>query len=176
MNRPENNEFASYYLPFVSAVPDGDIISVLNQQLENTRLMLKDITEEQGQFRYGTEKWSIKEVVGHMTDTERIMAYRLLCIARGEAVSLPGFDEKQYVENANFNEQSLEQLLDHFAKVRQTTTLLLESLSPDALVRRGLANNTEVTVRGVAYIIAGHAMHHSKIIQERYLESNDFPV
>jgi hypothetical protein len=176
MNRPEKDEFASYYLPYVNAVPEGDIISVLSQQLESTKLLLKNITEEQGKFRYGPDKWTVKEVVGHMTDTERIMAYRLLCIARGETVSLPGFDENQYVEHASFNEQSLEQLLEDFAIVRQSTLALMKSFSADVWMRRGLANNTEVTVRGTAYIIAGHAIHHSRIIKERYLESKDFPA
>jgi hypothetical protein len=110
-----------------------------------------------------------------MTDTERIMAYRLMCTARGETVSLPGFDESQYVANASFNDQTFEQLLEHFSIVRESTLVLMKSLSDDAWLRKGLANNTDVTVRGIAYIIAGHALHHCRIIKERYLESEEFP-
>jgi hypothetical protein len=175
INRPEKDEFAPYYLPYVNSVPEGDIISILTKQLEDTKLLLKEVTEEQGTFRYAPGKWSIKEVVGHMTDTERIMAYRLMSIARGETVSLPGFDESLYVANSSFNDQSFEQLLEHFSVVRESTLVLLQSLNADAWLRTGLANNTGVSVRGVAYIIAGHAMHHCKIIKERYLESKDFP-
>jgi hypothetical protein len=175
INRPEKDEYAPYYLPYVNAVPEGDIISILTKQLEDTKLLLKEVTEEQGKFHYAPGKWSIKEVVGHMTDTERIMAYRLMSIARGETVSLPGFDESLYVANSSFNDQAFEQLLEHFSVVRDSTLVLLQSLNEDAWLRKGLANNTGVTVRGIAYIIAGHAMHHCKIIKERYLESKDFP-
>lgn len=175
INRPEKDEFATYYLPYVNLVPEGDLVEVLNQQLEDTKFLLKDVTEDQGEFRYAPGKWTIKEVVGHMTDTERIMQYRLLCIARGEKVSLPGFDETMYVENATFNDQSFEQLLNQFSVVRQSTLVLMQNLDADAWIRRGLANNTEVTVRGVAYIIAGHAIHHCRIIKDRYLQSKDFP-
>lgn len=175
INRPEKDEFASYYLPYVNSVPEGDIVSILTKQLEDTKLLLKDVSEEQGKFRYAHDKWSIKEVVGHMTDTERIMAYRLMSIARGETVSLPGFDESQYVANASFNDQSFEQLLEHFSAVRESTSVLMKSLNNEAWIRKGLANNTEVSVRGIAYIIAGHAIHHCQIIKERYLESQEFP-
>ena len=175
INRPEKDEFAPYYLPYVNSVPEGDIFSTLTKQLEDTVLLLKNVTEEQGKFRYAPGKWSIKEVIGHMTDTERIMAYRLMCIARGETVSLPGFDESQYVANSSFNDQSFEQLLEHFSAVRKSTIVLMKSLNDDAWLRKGLANNTGVTVRGIAYIIAGHAMHHCQIIKERYLESKEFP-
>lgn len=176
LKRPANDEFAPYYLPYMKAVPEGDIISTLGQQLEDTKLLLKNVSEEQGLFRYGEGKWSIKEVIGHMTDTERVMAYRLLCIARGETVSLPGFDEKQYTAHATFNEQSMEELIDHFSIVRESTLALMKSFDDASWKRKGLANNTEVTVRGVAYIIAGHAIHHCQIIKERYLQSKDFPV
>lgn len=176
IKRPANDEFSSYYLPYVNSVPEGDIVSILGQQLEDTKLLLESVSEEQGQFRYGEGKWSIKEVIGHMTDTEQIMAYRLLCIARGETVSLPGFDEKQYVAHATFNDQSMEELINHFSIIRKSTLALMASFDDASWLRKGLANNTEVTVRGVAYIIAGHAMHHCQIIKARYLQSNDFPA
>lgn len=175
INRPEKEEYAPYYLPYVNAVPEGDIMAILTKQLEDTKHLLRNVTDEQGEFRYASGKWTIKEVVGHMIDTERIMAYRLLCIARGETVSLPGFDESLYVANSSFNGQSFEQLLEHFSVVRKSTLLLMNSINADAWLREGLANNTGMSARAVAFIIAGHAMHHCRIIKERYLESKDFP-
>ncbi len=175
INRPEKDEFAPYYLTYVNSVPEGDIISILSQQMEDTMLLLNDVSEEQGQFHYAPGKWSLKEVIGHITDTERIMAYRLLCIARGETLSLPGFDENKYVAHASFNQQPIEQLLANLSVVRQSTILLLKSLAAESYTRKGLANNVEMTVRALAYIIAGHALHHCQIINERYIHSNDFP-
>jgi hypothetical protein len=175
VNRPEKDEFAPYYLPYVNSVPEGDILSILKQQLEDTIHLVKNVSDEQGQFCYAPGKWSLKEVVGHMTDTEQIMAYRLLCIARGETVSLPGFDENRYVAHASFNKQPIEQLLANLSVVRQSTILLLNSLDAESYIRKGLANKVEVTVRALAYIIAGHALHHCQIINERYIHSNDFP-
>lgn len=175
-NRPEKEEFSPFYFAYVSLIPDGNIISILNKQIEDITLLLTNISEEQGQFRYAPEKWSLKEVIGHMIDTERIMAYRLLCISRGEQLSLPGFDEKMYVANASFHHHPIKQIQEHLSIVWESTVVLLESLDAEAWIRRGWANNSEVTVRALAYIIAGHTMHHFNIIKERYLNSNNFPV
>lgn len=175
-SRPEIDEFSPFYFTYVSLISDGNIVSILNNQLEDITLLLTNITEEQGQFRYAPEKWSLKEVIGHMIDTERIMAYRLLCISRGEKASLPGFDEKMYAVNASFHHQPVKQLQEHLKIVRESTVALLESLDAESWIRKGWANNSEVTVRALAYIIAGHAMHHFNIIKERYINSNDFPV
>lgn len=176
INRPGNNEFAPYYLKYVNSVPEGSITDTLSRQLEETVLLLKGVTEEQGQFRYASGKWTLKEVAGHLIDTERVMAYRLLCVARGESASLPGFDENKYVANASFHHQLMEQLVCHFAAVRQSTLLLLDSLDDEAWLRKGNANNFEVTVRALAYIIAGHERHHCRILKERYMNSDDFPI
>ncbi|WP_028401254.1 DinB family protein [Ectobacillus panaciterrae] len=170
--RPEISEYAPYYSTYVNLVPDGDILHILNQQIKETIILLKDTSDAQGQFRYAPDKWSLKEVIGHIADTERIMGYRLLCIARGETVSLPGYDDKMYVLRASFDKQSMQDLLENLAVVRQSTLHLLKSLDLEAWLRRGTANNSEVTVRALVSIIAGHELHHRQIIKERYISSD----
>jgi uncharacterized damage-inducible protein DinB len=166
---PATYEYADYYASYVKLVPQGDIIEILRDQMKETVSLLSTLTEPQSEYRYASGKWSIKEVIGHITDTERIMSYRLLSIARGERASLPGYDENEYVAKANFDKQSLKDLLDHFACVRQSTIHLIKSLSDESLSRRGTANNSEVTAKALITIMAGHELHHRKIIQERYL-------
>jgi uncharacterized damage-inducible protein DinB len=171
-NTPMNYEYAAYYKNYVKLVPAGNIIQILDQQIKDTISLLKGLDEKQSESRYAPGKWSIKEVIGHLTDTERIMSYRLLCIARGETVSLPGFDENAYVEEADFDKQSLEDLLNHFESVRKSTVYLLKSLNDVALTRKGVANQSEVTALALITIITGHELHHRNILKERYLEIN----
>jgi uncharacterized damage-inducible protein DinB len=166
---PSAYEYADYYASYVKLVPQGDIIRILRDQMKETVALLSTLSEPQSEYRYAAGKWSIKEVIGHITDTERIMSYRLLSIARGEKASLPGYDENEYVAKADFDNQSLKDLMDHFACVRQSTIHLIKSLSDESLSRRGTANNSEVTARALITIMAGHELHHRKIIQERYL-------
>jgi uncharacterized damage-inducible protein DinB len=175
-NRPEKGEYNNYYTAYVNLVPNGDIFLILDKQIQDTVNLCKDISDNQGLFRYAPNKWSFKEVIGHMTDTERIMSYRLLCIARGEKESLPGFDENVYVNKGSFDKQSIHDLLESLTIVRQSTLHLLKSLDDQALLRQGSANNSEVTVRALAYIIAGHELHHRQILKERYISSPDFPT
>jgi uncharacterized damage-inducible protein DinB len=172
LSKPGKNEFPPYYKEYVNNVPDGDLLQILDVQLQETTNLLKDLSEEQARFRYAPEKWTIKEVLGHITDTERIMCYRLLSIGRGEQEMLPGYNDDQYVKRANFNRFSLQELLHHQSLVRQSTILLLSSMDEEALLQRGKANGAEVTVRAIAYIIAGHEIHHRRLIRERYLSSN----
>jgi hypothetical protein len=167
--RPSSTEYNDYYSSYVESVPDGDIVHILNEQINETHNLLQDISNTQGQFRYAPGKWSLKEVVGHITDTERIMGYRLLSIARGDSTPLPGYDENVYVENAVFDNQSMDKLLKNLNAVRQSTIHLLQSLETDTWARQGTANYSQVTVRALAYIIAGHELHHRKFIKERYL-------
>jgi uncharacterized damage-inducible protein DinB len=173
--RPEENEYAPYYTSYIKLIPEGDIAEVLNEQLKNTLTTFRKLNDEQSLFRYTPDKWSIKEVLGHIADTERIMAYRLLCIARGDSAALPGFNENQYVSSARFDDLPLADLLDNFVAVRHSTLQLMKGLDERAWSRRGNANGVEVTVRAIAYIIAGHELHHRNIVQERYLQSSSFP-
>lgn len=171
----EKNEYAPYYSTYVELVSDGDFIQTLVQQMEETIALLKDISDHQAHFRYAPEKWSLKEVIGHIADTERIMSFRLVSIARGETVALPGYNDNEYVQNASFNKQSVEDLLQNLYIVRQSTIHLIKSLSSEDLLRRGTANNSEVTVRALIAIIAGHELHHRNIIRERYFSSGAYP-
>jgi uncharacterized damage-inducible protein DinB len=173
-HRPDVNEYIEYYRRYVESVPEGDIRQTLKTEIQMTADTIHKLSEEQGLFRYAPDKWSIKEVLGHMADTEQIMAYRILSIARGESVSLPGFNENSYVETASFNRQSIGELLDRLLAVREATVHLLNGLNEDSLVRKGTANGTQVSARSVAWIIAGHEIHHRTIIRERYIGSVDF--
>ncbi|PFG05355.1 DinB family protein [Bacillus sp. es.034] len=169
ISKPETNEYPPYYKGYVNNVPDGDLLQILDEQHKETKKLLMDLSEEKAEYQYAPGKWTIKEVIGHITDTERIMCYRLLSIARGEKGMLPGYNDDDYVKRGQFNCFSLSDLLHHQALVRQHTILLLSSMDEEALRQRGNANGSEVTARAIAYIIAGHEMHHRRIIKDRYL-------
>lgn len=173
--RPEKIDFAPHYEPYVNLVPDGDILDILKKGREQTCRLLKGLNEEQASFRYQEGKWSIKEVIGHLADTERYLSYRLFCIARGEQVLLPSHDEERFVRNGGFSRLPLSRLLEDFRTVRESTLSLLEILPEEAWNRKGNAAGYPTTVRALAYIIAGHEIHHGDIIRKRYLESPFFP-
>ncbi|HYH83843.1 MAG TPA: DinB family protein [Pyrinomonadaceae bacterium] len=167
--RPEANEYNPYYEKYISLVPDADVVETLERQIEGTLALLRDVTEERAGHRYEPGKWSIKQVVGHMVDAERIFAYRALAIARGDKKPLPGMDPDEYMTVANFDARTLASLRDEFADVRRASVHLFRALDADAWARRGVASESEVTVRALAHIIAGHETHHVRILRERYL-------
>ena len=167
--RPQPSEHAAYFSRYIDLVPEDDILAAVEAQGKEMASLLAGIGEEKSAFRYAPEKWSIKQLLGHVTDTERIFGYRLLAIARGEAKSLPGFDENDYVRNASFDEQPFAELVAGFANVRQATLSLLRGLSAEAWTRNGKANDNPTTPRAIAYMIAGHARHHLRVLRERYL-------
>ncbi len=167
--KPEANEYASYYEKYVSLVPDADVVETLRRQLEDTLALLGGITEERAAHRYEPGKWSVKQLVGHIVDAERIFAYRALAIARGEQQSLPGMDQDEYMAGVDFDARTLADLADELAHVRRANVLMFRALSADAWARRGTASDNEVTVRALAHIIAGHEKHHVNILRERYL-------
>ena len=167
--RPEKNEYAPYYDRYVSLIPDADVVATLERQIEDTIALLRGVGEERAGHRYEPGKWSIKQVVGHMIDTERIFAYRALAIARGEQQPLPGMDQNEYMAGADFDARTLADLAEEFSHVRRANVLMLRGLSEDAWSRRGVASDNEVTVRAIAYIIAGHEAHHVQVLRTRYL-------
>lgn len=169
--RPEPNEYASYYEKYISLVAEGDILASLRGQLEETLRVLGGISETQANFRYAPDKWSIKQLVGHVIDGERIFAYRALRFGRNDQTALPGFDQDQYVNNASFDDCTLSGLASEFAHVRRATISLLEHMDDAAWKRLGSANDSEASVRALAYIIAGHELHHVEILRSRYLQS-----
>ena len=167
--RPQTVEYAPFYEGYIALVPEGDLLSTLESAVQDWKRLLGPLTETQGNFRYEPSKWSIKEVVGHVVDTERIFAYRVLRIARGDQTPLSGFEQDDYVREGYFPERTLADLLEEFRAVRLATTLLLRSLPDQAWRRRGNANQKEVTVTAMAFIIAGHERHHRAILEQRYL-------
>lgn len=166
--RPEPAEYASFHATYVSAVPDGDLIDLLGAQAHALRTALAPLSPAQGGHRYAEGKWSVREVVGHCIDAERIFVYRALRIARGDATPLPGFDENEYVAAAGSDARSMQELLAELDAVRAGTIALFASLSPEAWSRVGIASSKEITVRALAYITAGHVAHHLRILHERY--------
>ena len=170
IQRPAESEYLSYYGRYISLVPEGDILAILARQNEATLALLRGLAESQGGYRYAPEKWSIKELVGHVSDAERIFADRALRFARHDQTPLPGFEENDYVKNGDFDHQSLEDLAAAFADVRRSTLSLFRLMSREATARRGKANNAEISVRALAYVIAGHELHHMNVLRTRYLE------
>ena len=167
--RPGDDERAAYYAGYIADAPDGDLMDALTAQGSRLAQMVHDIPESRGDHRYAPGKWSIKDVVLHICDAERIFSYRLLRFARGDATNLPGFDEGTYVANAGAGARTLADLAEEFAAVRRATVALLTPLDDEAMSRQGTANNHPVSARALAWIMAGHAEHHARVLRERYL-------
>lgn len=167
--RPEASEYAPYYDKYVALVPTGDVIETLRRQSADTLALLRSIPEDKAGARYAPGKWSVKELVGHVIDTERIFTYRALRFARGDRTSLHGFDQDPYVLAADFDTRTLADLGEEFAHVRAASLSLFQSLNEAAWQRGGTASDNEVSVRALAYITAGHEAHHIQVLRERYL-------
>jgi len=172
IERPKLGEYNPYYDRYISLIPGSDIIGTLEKQLPKTIALLSGRSEEEGNFRYEPGKWSLKEMLGHMNDTERIMAYRALRIARGDQTPLPGFEQDDFVRDGPFAELSLSLLVEEFKTIRAATLTLLRTFRSQDWTRRGRASDHDITVRALVYIIAGHEVHHRNILQERYLKND----
>ena len=166
--RPTEKDYAPYYKGYIDKIKEDDINNILRDQVASISEFFKSVSEEKGNYAYAEGKWSVKEVLGHMIDTERIFAYRALCIARGEKQSLPGMEQDDYVREGSFNKRGLSDLANEFTLVRKANLALFNSFSEDELNSRGIASNNGVTVRAILFIIAGHAMHHITILREKY--------
>ena len=166
--RPNSTEYPEWYAGYVKRVPDGDIVTTLRQGGEELASVLGTIPESKGEHRYAEGKWTIRTLIGHMIDAERIFAYRALRIARGDATPLPGFEENAYARTAGSDARSVADLVAELLVVRESSVRLFESLPDDAWTRNGTVNNGGVTVRALAYITAGHAKHHLNVLKERY--------
>jgi len=169
IERPNASEYGSFYSGYVSLVPETNILKVLREQPGEIGEFIQGIPEERAGFRYAAGKWSIREVIGHMTDAERVFGFRALCFARGDAAELPGFDENEYVRHAIFDQYPLTELRTEFDALRSSNALLFGHLSEEAWARSGVANGSLITVRALAYIMAGHVRHHMRVLKERYL-------
>jgi DinB superfamily len=170
-SRPESNEHATYFERYTKLVPEGDIVSILTKQMEETQQVLQGIDEARAGFRYAPDKWSIKQLIGHLADTERIFSYRALRFARNDPNKLTGFDQDTFVSGGDFDSRTLSDLAVEFENVRKATLDLLKPLSDEAWLRRGIANDDEISVRALAFITAGHEIHHMQILKERYLSA-----
>jgi uncharacterized damage-inducible protein DinB len=166
---PEKSEAADYYFTYIGRISDPDIGTLLRIQLDETLDFLRAISEEKSLHRYAPEKWSIREVLNHLTDTERAFAFRALWFSRGFSDPLPSYDQNISAAGARANDFSWDSHLDDFQAVRQSTVTLFRNLPADAWMRTGIASGNKFTVRALAYIIAGHVDHHLAIVRERYL-------
>jgi len=167
--RPAQGEYAPFYAGYIAQVPDGDLLELLARQGGDSAALLAGIPESRGDFAYAAGKWTLKEVLCHLADAERVFAYRALRFARGDGTPLASFDEKAWVPAAGAARRSVAGLAAELAAVRGATLALLRGLPPEAPGRSGTASNSEVTVRALGWIIAGHERHHLQIIRERYL-------
>ncbi len=167
--RPSSDEYAPYYGGYIDQVPDGDVLDVLQRQIEEATDLISSAGPERGTYRYAPGKWCLNDVIGHLCDTERIFTYRALRFGRGDAQALPGIEQDDYVAGANFAERSTADVLEEYRTVRAATITLFRSLTPDMLVQRGTASDCQFTARALVYIIAGHERHHMQVMRERYL-------
>lgn len=168
VSRPRSTEYPPAFERYVSLVPETEILGVLDKQVDEVMKALRAVPAERESFRYAPGKWSVRQVAGHVIDGERVFGYRALCIARGDKASLPGFDENAYMEKASFDHHPLEQLVREFELTRRSNLLLFRHIAPEAWERRGTANGKEITVRALAYVMAGHARHHLGVLATRY--------
>jgi uncharacterized damage-inducible protein DinB len=167
--RPLPDEYAPYYDRYISRVRDGNIVETLAAGVQETARLVRALPEERGGHRYAEGKWSVREVIGHVADGERIFAYRALRFARGDATPLPGFDENAYVPNSGADARTLASLVDELEAVRSATVALFDGLTADAWLRRGTSNGLAMSVRSFAWIAAGHELHHRELLQTRYM-------
>ena len=168
---PDKSEAAEYYTKYIEQVPAGDIRQVLSAQLADLTSLYSDISEERSTRRYAPDKWTIRQVASHISDSERVFSFRAFWFARGYDAPMPSFDQDVAIKVAGADERSWQSHVDEFRAVRSTTLALFYSLPADAWARRGVASDNPVTVRALAYIVAGHAAHHARILREKYLQS-----
>jgi hypothetical protein len=168
-SRPAADEYAPYYASYVDKVPDGDIISRLAAQRDEVEKLLEAIPPEKETYRYAEGKWSVREVVGHIIDAERVFAYRTLVFARGDRTPQPGFEQDDYVAASGYHAQPIADLVSEFIVHRNSYLWLVRAFGEDIWMRGGTANGVEFTVRSIPWIIAGHAAHHLDVLKERYL-------
>lgn len=163
------NEYNPYYQPYINALRITELFDALNKSYEDTLTLLENRTEEELLYRYGKDKWTIKEIIQHVIDAERILCYRALRFSRNDSTDLPGYDESWFVNFSNANDRPITDLLTEFHCVRSATRSLFKSFTDEMLTRTGIANNAEMSVRAAGLIIAGHHWHHLNVIENKYL-------
>ncbi len=166
---PESTEYAHFYSTYVELVDKTNIISTLNNQMHEVFTLMNSVPGNKAYFKYAPDKWTLKEVLGHMIETERVFSFRALAISRGEKQEIPGMDQDEYMEGNNYNKRTISNLTNEYLAVRVSTIHLLSSMTKEMISRKGTASGTEVTVRALAFIMAGHVAHHFEILKDRYL-------
>lgn len=166
--RPAENEYAAFYAGYVRLVPESDVLGVLDRQRDEVRAMMDTVAPDREAYRYEPAKWSIREVIGHVVDGERVFGHRAFCFSRGEKAALPGFDEKAYAARSPYDRCRLADLVREFAIVRDANLTILQRLSDDEWSLSGTASSASVTVRALAFIMAGHVRHHLGVLRSRY--------
>jgi hypothetical protein len=164
-SRPDSTEYAEFYKSYIARVPEGNVLAYLAEQPAHYRQLLSSLSEESATAELAPGKWSTKQMLGHVCDAERVMSYRAMRFARGDETELPGFEEGDYAREANSNARTVRDLLEEFESLRKATIALFGSMAEVTDVRRGVANGHPVTVRALAYIVAGHAQHHYEALQ-----------
>lgn len=166
--RPEQSEYAPYYGTYVAYVPDGDIVATLERQFHDTITLLRNVSEAAAAHRYAEGKWSVREVIGHLIDAERVFSYRAMRFARADATPLASFDENAFIANSNFDARTIASLCEEWEAVRRASVQFFRSLTPEEWDRAGTASNARMSVRALAWVIAGHERHHLSILKSRY--------
>ena len=169
MNRPQKSDCEEYYFTYINQVPEGDIFQIMEMQMPETISMLENLSDEKTEYRYQPNKWSVKEVLGHVIDAERVFAYRALCIARNDPAALPSMEQDDYVKFGQFGHRTIRDLCEEFHHVRLANIVMFKSFDEEVLMRRGIASGFEFTVRSFPFILAGHERHHQKVLRDRYL-------
>ncbi len=169
MPRPIKGDYAPYYETYIGRVEGEDIISILEEQYSSTSEFLFSITDDKAGFAYDKGKWTVREVIGHILDTERVFAYRAFCIARGEKQSLPGFEQDDYVKLSGSNDRTLASLIKEYRLMRENNLFLFKTFKDEVMNNRGTASGNPVTVLAILWIIAGHELHHINILKTKYL-------
>ena len=170
ISKPSPESLSGYYKTYLKYVPEDDLLIALIGQKSEMEIFFKSISPEKENFQYAAGKWVLKEVAGHLCDTERILTYRALRFSRNDTHPLEGFDENEYALQSNYKSRSLNNILEELLAIRQSTIMLFQNMSEEMLDRKGTANSTEVTVRGLLFFIIAHARHHMGVIKERYLK------
>ena len=168
MNRPETSEYDAYYERYVSLINDEDVVEALEKQPSELKDLFANVSEDRGTFSYEEGKWTLKEVLSHIVDGERMFAYRVLRISRGDETPIEGFEQDGYIENSNANNRCFADLLDEFELQRRSNLLLIRNLSDEGTRKIGTASGLPISVRGLVYIMAGHIRHHQAIFKDKY--------
>jgi hypothetical protein len=170
INKPQPGEYASYAAGYIAKVPNGPVIEILEYLKQSTYNFFSRITTEQADYAYAEGKWTLKQVLGHMIDTERVFSFRVLCFSRGDKNSLPGFDQEEYVAASTFDTRTIQDLANEFKSLREANIYLYSALTDEQSLKMGIASNHPVSVRALVYMTAGHELYHLELIKELYIK------